>query len=75
MQDLLIEEGERVFQLWQKQEGHLYVCGKIRMAAGVEEALQLVLQLQGEMTKKEAKDWMNKMRSEGRYQEDIFGNH
>ena len=75
VQDLLVEEGARVWKLWQEQGGSLYVCGKISMAAGVQEGLENICQEFGGISRQEAKELLDKMRAEGRYQEDIFGNH
>eukprot|EP00092_Neocalanus_flemingeri_P020673 GFUD01022403.1.p1 GENE.GFUD01022403.1~~GFUD01022403.1.p1 ORF type:complete len:1266 (+),score=266.98 GFUD01022403.1:84-3881(+) len=73
VQDMLVEQGAKVWQLWQEQGGSVYVCGKISMAAGVQEGLETVLQQQGGLEKNEAKETLARLRTEGRYQEDVFG--
>ena len=47
-----------------RRGGHLYICGKISMAEGVETALRRVLATSGSL---------EEMRRLNRYQKDIFG--
>lgn len=55
------------------QRGHFYVCGDVSMAEDVCRTLQTLLQEYAAMSQQEAQDTVNKMKSSGRYHEDIFG--
>jgi len=56
-----------------EQNGHFYVCGDVKMANGVSDALKKVLVTHGKMNKLEADNYVTKMKFDGRYHEDIFG--
>lgn len=75
VQDIVLKNGWMVYDAWQRRGGHVYVCGKISMAKGVQEALQSILQSWGGLDLGEAKEVIAGMKAEGRYQEDIFGDH
>lgn len=72
VQDLVFGHGSLLYRLWGQEEGSLYVCGKVAMASGVQDALLTVLKHGGGMTKEEAAVRMTEFRKEGTYQEDIF---
>ena len=52
---------------------YIYICGKISMAEGVENALKDVLKHIGMMDAETADKTFDDMRRNSRYQEDIFG--
>jgi len=56
-----------------EQNGHFYVCGDVKMANGVSDALIKVLMTHGKMNKLEAHNYVTQMKFDERYHEDIFG--
>ena len=72
VQDLIPEEGALVYQLWLLDGGSIYVCGKVAMAKGVQVALAEVLRQWGGLDREAARLRVQTLRTEGRYQEDIF---
>ena len=56
-----------------RKGGYVYICGKISMAEGVENALKDVLKHIGMMDAETAERTFDEMRRNSRYQEDIFG--
>ena len=56
-----------------RKGGYVYICGKISMAEGVENALKDVLKHIGMMDAETAEKTFDDMRRNSRYQEDIFG--
>lgn len=72
VQDMLAANVHEVFDLIVNKKGHFYVCGDVRMAADVTHTLELALQQH--MSLDEAKEYVNQMRENLRFHEDIFGN-
>jgi nitric-oxide synthase len=56
------------------KHGHFYICGDVRMAAEVTNRLELALTKQKNMTIGQAKNYINEMKENLRFHEDIFGN-
>ena len=56
-----------------RRGGYVYICGKIAMAEGVETALKDVLRHIGNMDTETVDATLRDMRTNKRYQEDIFG--
>ena len=56
-----------------RRGGYIYICGKISMAEGVENALKGVLTHIGNMDAETVEKTFEDMRKNLRYQEDIFG--
>merc|ERR1712083_74741 len=73
VQDLVKEDGELVYKLWVEEEGTIFVCGKVAMAEDVEIVLRNILERYGSIDQQQAVTVMKKMKSEGRYQLDLFG--
>ena len=72
VQELVSEEGVLLYKLWLLAGGSVYVCGKVAMAKGVQEALAEVLRQWGGLDREAARLRIQSLRNEGRYQEDIF---
>ena len=72
VQDLVREQGALLHKLWLEEGGSLYVCGKVAMAKGVQEALEEVFQQWGGKEKDAARRSIQELKAEGRYMEDIF---
>merc|ERR1719186_1832732 len=56
-----------------KDEGAIYVCGKVQMAQAVQDVLKRVLEKFLRIDGEDAQKMILKMKKDGRYQEDIFG--
>ena len=72
VQDRLREKGAELFS-WLETGAHLYVCGDAkRMAADVDRALREVVRDHGSMTDNQAKAYVARLASEGRYKRDVY---
>jgi len=76
VQDRITEQGEELFR-WLENGAHFYICGdKDRMAKDVEAALLGVIAkysgLQGEAATEHAAQYLKELRSQGRYQKDVY---
>jgi sulfite reductase (NADPH) flavoprotein alpha-component len=66
---------EQAAQLWAwLQDGaHFYVCGDAsRMAKDVDAALHRVAETAGELSEEAAADFIQKLKTEKRYQRDVY---
>ena len=75
MQDLIEKNALEVYDAVYNKSGHFYICGDVRMAADVTTTLENVLVKQRNMTKLQAKSYVNEMKENLRFHEDIFGNN
>jgi len=73
VQNLITRDAEKIYDLWQKKGGYIYICGKIQMAEEVGQALLDILTHLGNMDKATAAATLEDMKKIYRYQEDIFG--
>eukprot|EP00090_Calanus_glacialis_P008219 TRINITY_DN16532_c0_g1_i1.p1 TRINITY_DN16532_c0_g1~~TRINITY_DN16532_c0_g1_i1.p1 ORF type:complete len:631 (-),score=117.19 TRINITY_DN16532_c0_g1_i1:122-1768(-) len=73
VQSLITRDATKVYDLWQKKGGYIYICGKIQMAEEVSQAVLDILIRLGNMDQATAAATLTDMRKLGRYQEDIFG--
>ncbi|XP_077996477.1 nitric oxide synthase, salivary gland-like [Glandiceps talaboti] len=73
VQDILIQYKQDVSETLVDKGGHFYVCGDVSMATSVCEVIKSILQTTRAMNALEAKQYVNKMKDENRYHEDIFG--
>lgn len=62
VQDLLEDEGAEMTRLLVEENGHFYVCGDCKMANGVEQTLEEIIQKHGGMTEDEAKEFVTVLR-------------
>jgi len=74
VQDVMEKNMDSIFDAIFNKRGHFYVCGDVRMASKVTQALELTLQYKNNMTIEEAKEYVFNMKEELRFHEDIFGN-
>lgn len=66
---------ENAAELWQWLEAgaHIYVCGDAqKMARDVDEALCVAIAQQGKMDAEDAREYLNILREEKRYQRDVY---
>ncbi|XP_061460927.1 nitric oxide synthase, inducible [Rhineura floridana] len=74
VQDLLRNELEwEVHRLLHEEDGHLYVCGDVRMAREVAKTLKEMFAKQLDLTEEQAEDYCFQLKRQKRYHEDIFG--
>ncbi|XP_062448133.1 nitric oxide synthase, inducible [Rhea pennata] len=74
VQDILQSKLEaEVCSLLHKEEGHLYVCGDVRMARDVARTLKGMLASKLNLTEQQADEYIFQLKSQKRYHEDIFG--
>lgn len=72
VQDKLLQNGTEIWD-WIQSGAYVYVCGDAkRMAYGVEQALILLTSKYGKMNLEESNDFWNNMRTQHRYQRDIY---
>ena len=73
VQDALDADGGTVWDILSRPEAHLIICGDAKMAQDVEERLLAVLQREGPMGYAAAHAFLQELRREGRYIEDVWG--
>jgi sulfite reductase (NADPH) flavoprotein alpha-component len=68
----MLEEAATLWE-WLQEGAHFYVCGDAqRMAKDVECALHRVIEKEGGQSEEEARAFVNQMRTEKRYQRDVY---
>ena len=72
----MLKEGRLVYKYLYQGKGIVYICGKIAMADAVTDAI--IEAIDKHMTKEEklamtATDFINGMKDEGRFKQDLFG--
>ncbi|XP_049716956.1 nitric oxide synthase, inducible isoform X1 [Elephas maximus indicus] len=74
VQDILRHQlaGE-VLRVLHKEQGHLYVCGDVRMARDVEQTLKQLVATKLSLSEEQVEDYFFQLKSQKRYHEDIFG--
>uniref|UniRef100_A0A8U7P8C7 Nitric oxide synthase n=1 Tax=Corvus moneduloides TaxID=1196302 RepID=A0A8U7P8C7_CORMO len=74
VQDILQRQLEaRVCEVVHGQQGHVYVCGDVRMARDVARALRALLARALRLSPQQADEYFLQLKSQKRYHEDIFG--
>uniref|UniRef100_A0ABM5EMN6 Nitric oxide synthase n=1 Tax=Pogona vitticeps TaxID=103695 RepID=A0ABM5EMN6_9SAUR len=74
VQDLLRNKLEpKACRLLHEEEGHLYVCGDVRMAREVARTVKEMFARQLGLTEEQAEDYCFQLKRQKRYHEDIFG--
>ncbi len=72
VQHRILECAEQVWQ-WIQEGAYIYVCGDAtRMAKDVHEALIIVAEQQGKMSRDDAEEFINELRKAKRYQRDVY---
>jgi sulfite reductase (NADPH) flavoprotein alpha-component len=72
VQDRMLEKAAQLWA-WIEEGAHLYVCGDAkRMAKDVDAALHKIIQDQGGMSEEDAKAFVSRMKTEKRYQRDVY---
>uniref|UniRef100_A0A8C5TKU7 Nitric oxide synthase n=1 Tax=Malurus cyaneus samueli TaxID=2593467 RepID=A0A8C5TKU7_9PASS len=74
VQDILQKQLEAlVCEALHKQQGHVFVCGDVRMARDVAQALRALLARGLHLSPQQAEEFFQQLKNEKRYHEDIFG--
>jgi sulfite reductase (NADPH) flavoprotein alpha-component len=72
VQNRMLENAARLWE-WIGNGAHIYVCGDAkRMAKDVDAALLQIVREQGELTDEAAQAFVNQLKSEKRYQRDVY---
>jgi sulfite reductase (NADPH) flavoprotein alpha-component len=72
VQHRMREHAKEMFA-WLEAGAHFYVCGDAtRMAKDVDAALREIVQANRQCTPEEAAEYVNRLKSEGRYQRDVY---
>jgi sulfite reductase (NADPH) flavoprotein alpha-component len=72
VQDRLKEQASEVFA-WLERGAHLYICGDAnRMAKDVHQALLEIIAEHGKLSTEQAEDYLKSLRSNKRYQKDVY---
>jgi sulfite reductase (NADPH) flavoprotein alpha-component len=72
VQHRMLEQGREIFS-WLESGAHFYVCGDAsRMAKDVDAALHEVIERAGGRTGEQAAEYVNRLKSEQRYQRDVY---
>ena len=71
VQNRLQEEGSEVYR-WLQDGAHLYVCGGINMEKAVHQAVLTIARERGGLNKNAAIEFIEDLRSQGRYQRDVY---
>ncbi len=72
VQHRILEQGETLWQ-WIERGAHLYICGDAeRMAKDVHQALIEVIKQHGGKSEEQAEALLESLRSDKRYQKDVY---
>ncbi|CAO2644413.1 Nitric oxide synthase, inducible [Lemmus lemmus] len=74
VQDILQTElANEVLSVLHGEQGHLYICGDVRMARDVATALKKLVATKLNLSEEQVEDYFFQLKSQKRYHEDIFG--
>ncbi|XP_042770611.1 nitric oxide synthase, inducible isoform X1 [Panthera leo] len=74
VQDILRQQlASEVLRVLHEEQGHLYVCGDVRMARDVTQTLKHLLAAKLSLSEEQVEDYFFQLKSQKRYHEDIFG--
>ncbi len=73
VQHLIADHGEEIWQVLSAPRCHYYICGDAKMADDVFDALMVVAQRIGGLTRGAAIDFFDQMKSEKRFHADVWG--
>jgi sulfite reductase (NADPH) flavoprotein alpha-component len=71
VQARLYEEGAELYH-WLQEGAHLYVCGGVEMERGVYQSLLAVTQTHGGHDEASAAEYIESLRTQGRYHRDVY---
>ncbi|NWI87775.1 NOS2 protein, partial [Pitta sordida] len=74
VQDVLERQLQsKVCEVLQQEQGHVYVCGDVRMASDVARVLRGLIASALQLSQQQAQEYIFQLKSQKRYHEDIFG--
>ncbi|XP_004685212.1 PREDICTED: nitric oxide synthase, inducible [Condylura cristata] len=74
VQDILRQKlADEVLRVVHEDQGHIYVCGDVRMARDVARALRQLVAAKLSLNEEQVEDYFFQLKSQKRYHEDIFG--
>lgn len=74
VQDILQKQlAKEVLSVLDGEQGHLYVCGDVRMARDVATTLKKLVAAKLNLSEEQVEDYFFQLKSQKRYHEDIFG--
>ena len=73
VQDLVREDGKKIYKTWMEEDGVIFLCGKVAMAEEVGQVLRNILEVYGKMDMEEATQVMKNMKSQGSIYLGLFG--
>ncbi|XP_075798425.1 nitric oxide synthase, inducible isoform X1 [Microtus pennsylvanicus] len=74
VQDILQTElASEVLSVLHGEQGHLYICGDVRMAGDVATTLKKLVATKLNLSEEQVEDYFFQLKSQKRYHEDIFG--
>ncbi|KAM9596861.1 nitric oxide synthase, inducible [Trichechus inunguis] len=74
VQDILRQQlASEVLRVLHKEQGHLYVCGDVRMARDLAHSLKQLVAAKLSLNEEQVEDYFFQLKSQKRYHEDIFG--
>ncbi|KAI5193446.1 nitric oxide synthase, inducible isoform X1 [Manis pentadactyla] len=74
VQDILRQQlASEVLHVLHEEQGHLYVCGDVRMARDVAQTLKQLVAAKLSLSEEQVEDYFFQLKSQKRYHEDIFG--
>ncbi|MCP5417317.1 MAG: flavodoxin domain-containing protein [Chromatiaceae bacterium] len=71
VQDRMLDQAKALYR-WLQEGARVYVCGSARMESGVRDALTRVAQSQGGMEEKLAGEYVEHLRTQGRYLREFY---
>ena len=72
VQNKMLEAGAELWE-WFQKGAHFYICGDAkRMAKDVDQALHTIAEQHGGLSEDEAKDFINQLKKDKRYQRDVY---
>ena len=72
VQDLLRQHAAATWNLLDRDQAHVYVCGAVRMGHDVSETLQTIVAEQGNLSLDEAKQYLARLGHEGRFVQELW---
>lgn len=72
VQNLLKQNAKETWKLINNEGGHIYVCGGVKMGNDVMETLKSIASEEGNLSIDSAKEFLNKLSSEGRYVQELW---
>lgn len=74
VQDILQKQlANEVLSVLHGEQGHLYICGDVRMARDVATTLKKLVATKLNLSEEQVEDYFFQLKSQKRYHEDIFG--